>query len=99
VKTKKKDLADQIDEVLPTLPGYIREMLDAVRVVGNFAAHPIKSTHTGEIIEVEPAEAELLLDVLEMVFDFYLVQPAEAKKKRDAINEKLRAAGKPPMKQ
>lgn len=96
--TKAKDLAPQIDEVLPTLPPGLRDLIDAVRTVGNFAAHPIKSTHTGEIIDVEPGEAELLLDVLEMAFDFYFVQPAEAKKKRDALNAKLAAAGKPPMK-
>lgn len=98
-QTKERDnLAKQITEVLPSLPTYIRELLDALRAIGNFAAHPLKSTHTGEIIEVEPGEAELLLDVLEMVFDFYFVQPAEAKKRRDGINAKLAAAGKPPMK-
>lgn len=96
-KTKKKDLADQIDEVLPTLPSHTAGLIDAVRTIGNFAAHPIKSTHTGEIIDVEPGEAELLLDVLEEVFDFYFVKPAETKKKRDAINAKLAAAGKPPL--
>jgi Domain of unknown function (DUF4145) len=97
-RTTKKDLVQQIEEVLPTLPPGLRDLIDAVRVVGNFAAHPTKSTHTGEIIEVEPGEAELLLDVLEMAFDFYFVQPAEAQRRRDAINAKLAAAGKPPMK-
>src|SRR5262249_18989302 len=97
-KTKKRDLADQIDEVMPTLPSYLAKMVDAVRVMGNFSAHPTKSTHTGEIIDVEPEEAELLLDTLELVFDFYYVQPAEAERKREAINKKLAAAGKPAMK-
>lgn len=97
-KTKRKDLADQIDEVMPSLPSYLASMIDTVRVMGNFAAHPTKSTHTGEIIEVEPGEAEWLLDTLEVAFDFYFVQPAKTKVKRDAMNKKLAEAGKPPLK-
>lgn len=94
-KTKKRDLADQIDEVLPNLPSYLGDQIDGVRVIGNFAAHPTKSTTTGEIINVEPGEAEWLLDTLEMAFDFYLVQPALRQKKRDDINATLTKAGKP----
>jgi hypothetical protein len=97
-KTKQKDLAKQIDEVIPTLPSYLAEMIDTVRVMGNFAAHPIKSTNTGEIIDVEPGEAEWLLETLESAFDFYFVQPAIAKRKRDTINSKLAEAGKPSLK-
>jgi hypothetical protein len=97
-KNKSRDLADQIKEVMPTLPSYLASMVDTVRAMGNFAAHPIKSTHTGEIIDVEPGEAEWLLDTLEIAFDFYYVQPAEAARKRNRIDAKLREAGKPPLK-
>ncbi len=72
--------------------------LDAVRNIGNFAAHPLKSQSTGEIVEVEPGEAEWNLEVLEMLFDFYYVQPAHAQKRRDELKKKLADAGKPPMK-
>jgi hypothetical protein len=98
---KKDDLAKEIQQVRDAkqLPGHLAEDLDAVRIIGNFAAHPIKSTHTGEIVEVEPNEAEWSLNVLEGLFDFYFVQPARAKTRRDALNQKLQAAGKPPMKQ
>jgi uncharacterized protein Smg (DUF494 family) len=47
---------------------------------------------------VETGEAEWNLDVLESLFDFYFVQPANLKKKKDALNLKLKEAGKPPMK-
>lgn len=97
-KVKKKDLNDQIDEVLPTLPSYITDELHTVRVVGNFAVHPIKSKSTGEIVEVEPGEAEGLLNVLESLFDFYFVQPAKAKERKAALNKKIVDAGKPPLK-
>ncbi|MGH9708109.1 MAG: DUF4145 domain-containing protein [Candidatus Acidiferrales bacterium] len=56
--TKSKDLSDQIEDVLDTLPAFLREQIDAVRIIGNFAAHPQKSKTTGEIIDVEPGEAE-----------------------------------------
>lgn len=96
---KPGNLNDEITEVLDTnmLPSAIAENLDAVRNIGNFAAHPIKSTATGEIVEVEPNEAEWNLDVLEQLIDFYYVRPALAKKKRDELNAKLAAAGKPPI--
>jgi hypothetical protein len=98
-KTKSKDLSDQINEVLPTLPSNIAKNLDAVRVVGNFAAHPLKSQTTGEIIDVEPGEAEWNLDVIDALFDFYYVRPILEQKKRDDLNQKLKDAGKPPLKE
>ncbi len=97
--TKEKDLYDQIEEVIASnaLPAHIADDLHAVRSIGNFATHPMKSTNTGEILEVEPGEAEWNLDVLELLFDFYFVGPASRKKRKEALNEKLTAAGKPPL--
>lgn len=93
------DLYNEIQYLLDkkTLPSYIAKSLDAVRNIGNFAAHPIKSKHTGEVISVEPGEAEWNLDVLEALFDFYFVQPAELARKKQALNAKLKDAGKQPM--
>lgn len=98
--TIKKNLVDQIQEVINSkqLPSYLLEALDAVRNIGNFAAHPIKSKSTGEIVEVEPGEAEWNLDTLEGLFDFYFVQPEILRKKKVKLNQKLKDAGKPPMK-
>lgn len=97
---KPQDLSKEIDEVLKSgkLPTQLASAIDAIRNVGNFAAHPIKSTNTGEIVDVEMGEAEWLLDVLEGLFDFYFVQPDLLQKKKDALNQKLKDAGKPPMK-
>lgn len=98
-KTKAKDLAAQIDEVISsnTLSSTLSEQLDAVRNIGNFAAHPQKSTNTGEIIEVEPQEAEWNLDVLDELFVHYFVKPAQLQKRRSDLNKKLADAGKPPL--
>jgi hypothetical protein len=95
---KASDLSKEIDAVCPSLPSAIAEAVDAIRVIGNFAAHPVKSTNTGEIVDVEPGEAEWSLDVLESLFDFYFVQPAKLAAKKDAMNKKLTDAGKSPMK-
>lgn len=97
---KPGDLSKEIDQVLSSgrLPTEIAENIDAIRNIGNFAAHPNKSAATGEVVPVEPDEAEWTLDVLESLFDFYFVQPARAKAKRDALNKKLQDANKPPLK-
>jgi hypothetical protein len=97
---KPGDLSSEIDQVLAgkALPSDLAEDLDAIRAIGNFGAHPIKSKNTGEIVEVAPGEAEHLLTVLEELFDFYFVRPAERAAKRDEINKKLADAGKPPLK-
>jgi len=96
---KRGDLFDEIQQVIDSksLPSALAESIDAVRVIGNFAAHPIKSKSTGEIVPVEPHEAEWNLDVLESLFDFYFVLPARVKAKRDALNLKMGDAGKPPV--
>jgi hypothetical protein len=97
---KQADLAKEIDQVLSSgqLPSNLAEAIDAIRIIGNFAAHPIKSTNSGEVLPVEQGEAEWTLDVLEGLFDFYFVQPALLSQKRAALNAKLAAAGKPPVK-
>lgn len=93
-------LDNEITQVLDSgkLPSRLADNLDALRTVGNFAAHPIKSTSTGEVVDVEDGEAEWLLDVLEDLFDFYFVLPVRAQGRRDALNAKLRDAGKPELK-
>jgi len=99
-KVKRQDLSKEIDEVLASkqLPTHLADDIDAIRNYGNFAAHPVKSTSSGEIVDVEPGEAEWNLDVLEGLFDFYFVGPAASRKKREALEKKLADAGKPPLK-
>lgn len=96
----QKDLALAIDAVLASnqLPSSLAGNLDAVRNIGNFAAHPMKNSSSGSILAVEPEEAEWNLDVLEELFDFFYVQPKKAEQKRAALDAKLAAAGKPAMK-
>jgi hypothetical protein len=99
-KVKKGDLSVEIQEIMDSgkLPSEIVSAIDAVRNIGNFAAHPLKSTASGQIVDVEQGEAEWLLDTLEALFDHYFVQPEILKKKKSALDAKLAAFGKPPMK-
>ncbi len=59
---RKKDLSLEIDDFIESsgAPSYLTGAVDAIRTVGNFAAHPLKSKSTGEIVEVEEGEAEWL---------------------------------------
>lgn len=97
-KTQERDLARQIEEVLPTLPSYLADAIDGVRVLGNFGAHPIKSKETGVIAEVEPGEAEWLLQTVAEAIDHYIVRPGALADRRNALNVKLKQFGKPPLK-
>ena len=99
-KVKPGNLADEIEQVIESenLPLELADAIDAIRNIGNFAAHPIKSKSTGEIVPVESGEAEWTLDVLESLFNFYFVQPEVLKRKREALNKKLKNAGKKPLK-
>lgn len=98
---KRPSLAQEIDDFLKLkdVPAYLSGAVDAVRNIGNFAAHPLKDSSTGTIVAVEPGEAEWLLEVLESLFDFAFVQPERLAAKQIALNKKLIAMGKPPMKQ
>lgn len=99
-KITKKSLDKEIEEFIHrgNIPSHISEAVDAVRNVGNFAAHPLKDTNSGEIIDVEPGEAEWLLEVLDALFDFTFIQPRKLQERRNRLNQKLAAMGKPPIK-
>src|SRR5581483_11114619 len=93
----QRDLAVQIDAVLKendpakALPSGLRTTLDLIRNFGNFAAHVINDQTTLQIIDVEEHEAEYCLDVLDVLFDHYYVKPAEAQRRKDALDAKLKA--------
>jgi Domain of unknown function (DUF4145) len=97
----QRDLAVQIEAVLnetdarKALPTGVHTTLDAIRNFGNFSAHPITDRTTLQIIEVEDHEAEYCLDILDALFDHYYVRPAQADRRRAALDAKLTAAGKP----
>ena len=98
--THNDNLYAKINDVISNnlFTSHITELLHNLRTIGNFAAHPKKDTNTGEILDVEPGEAEFCLEILEAIFDYQFVQPAQNKARKKVINQKLIAAGKPPLK-
>lgn len=94
-KTLQAEIAAVIGK--NTLPQYLAQDLDAIRIVGNFAAHPVKDTNTGEIVDVETGEAEWTLEVLEGVLTFYFADRKRSADRRAALSDKLRASGKRPL--
>jgi hypothetical protein len=100
-KIEPTNLKIEIEQLLEsgTLPSYLREQIDAIRNIGNFGAHPLDSKSTGLIVDVEPGEADWTLSILEELFEFYFINPREAKIKREKLNSKLSEYGKPKMQQ
>ena len=90
----ENNLKREIDKVISigTLPSEIADSLHNLREIGNFAAHPQQHQVTGEIVPVEPGEAEWCLEVIEMLYDFYFVRPADIEKRREAWEQKRIAA-------
>lgn len=80
IGVKPGELAMEIQEVLEhtKLPALVFQALDVVRETENAAVHPVKGTSAGEIVEVEGGEADWNLDLLDMLFDYFFVQPAHA---------------------
>lgn len=95
---KKRNLNDEIEEAMKTLPHNLAEDIDAIRHMGNFAAHALKYESTGQIVDVEDGEVEWSLEVLFSLFDFYYVKPAKSQLRREKFNKKLEEAGKPLLK-
>jgi hypothetical protein len=63
-------------------------------VVGNFAAHPVKNTNTGEIVSVEPHEAEWTLAILTELLDFYFEREPTSQARRALLADKLKESRK-----
>ncbi len=97
----KRSLAQEIQMFieLDGIPSHITDAVDAVRNIGNLAAHPTKNEKTGEIVPVENGEAEWLIEVIEALFDFTFIQPIKLERRRKELNLKLKEIGKPEMKQ
>ena len=95
-----RNLANQIDRVLAekqgdkVLPTSVRDTVDVIRNVGNFAAHAITDDTILQVIPVSREEAEWCLTIIEALFDHYYVIPATNKKRLDDFKQKLAHAGR-----
>ena len=99
----QRNLYEQIQSVLAEkdpdkiLPTGLRSLLEAVRRFGNFSAHPITDLTSLQIIDVEPAEADWCLRIIDALFDHYYVRPALDKRMLSDLDQKLQQAGINPI--
>ena len=70
----------------PTMPSQLVDALHTIRKEGNLAAHPNLDKTTLDIIEVSQADAEVLLQLVERLLDFYYVRPAQDEKFKNALD-------------
>jgi hypothetical protein len=99
-KIKERTLSEEIEKfvTITGIPSHLTTAVDAIRQIGNFAAHPTKEKATGEIVPVEIGEAEWLVEVIESIFDFTFIQPKKLERRKQELNKKLEKIGKPKMK-
>ena len=78
-KVKPGRLVDEIDAVKDKIDPITWEAIDAVRKIGNIGAHMEKDINV--IVDVDPDEAELLIELIEtLIRDWYIAR--EDRKKR-----------------
>ena len=86
---RRGTLKEELDQLAESksLPSELSDYMGLVREIGNLAAHTTLDS-TGEIVPVEPEEAEWCLNVVEMLFDYYFVLPAKAKRLTESLKAK-----------
>jgi len=73
----------------PSIPSEITGVIDYIRQIGNFAAHPNKDQNTGKVLPVEPDEAKWLIELLERLFDFKFIAPKRNEERENKLKAKL----------
>ena len=87
-KVKKRRLKDEIDALKTRLDAKSWQAIDSVRTIGNIGAHMEKDINA--IVDVEPREAALLLQLIETLIEQWYVERHE----RDQRMESVIAAAK-----
>jgi len=80
-----KLLVDEIVALEEKVSSEVWQAIDAVRNVGNIGAHMEKDINM--IIDVEPNEAQLLLGLIEMLFEEWYVARHERQKRLQKVAE------------
>src|SRR5260370_360466 len=87
------NLAYAIDKVIEdtSYQRAIRENLHYLREIGGFGAHTQRDQTTGEIIDIGHDEAEWTLDVIDGLFDYFIVGPAKNTERQAGFESKMQA--------
>lgn len=82
---KEKNLFEEIKAIEHKIEPEVWEAIDSIRSLGNIGAHMEKDINI--IIDVEPDEAQLLISLLEMLFDEWYIAANERKERLKKIKE------------
>jgi hypothetical protein len=96
---KSNSLKKQVDAFIGDTdrPYELRENLHYLREMGDFGAHTQTDDERQEIIDIGRDEAEWTLDVVDGLFDYFIVSPERSKKVRGGMAEKIKRAGRDPI--
>jgi hypothetical protein len=91
-------LTTRIDNIVAdtSRPSELRQNLHYLREIADFSAHTQKDDQA-EIIEVDQQEAEWTLDVIDRLFDYFIVAPEIDRAMRKTWDEKLAEADRKPI--
>lgn len=84
-KVKGKNLFEEIKAIEEKIEPEVWEAIDSIRSLGNIGAHMEKDINI--IVDVEPDEAQLLINLLEMLFDEWYIATHERKQRLNKIKE------------
>ena len=80
---KEKRLIDEIEALKGKIEGDTWDAIDAIRKVGNIGAHMEKDINV--IIDVEPEEAQLLIELIEMLIREWYINRHQRQERLKAI--------------
>ena len=86
----KRNLEEEIKELENSnnIPSKLVTLLQIMRRIANFGAHPKKSTHSNEIVEVENGESAIMLELIVELFDHIFVKPNQQQEFLNDVKEK-----------
>jgi hypothetical protein len=98
-KVHKNTLYEEIEDVLNanTLASPLQDTLHMIRNLGAVGTHPLKDSTTGKILDIEEGEAELMIDALTDLLDYY-ARIEKYKTTATTAQEKVNKQKKPPKK-
>ena len=96
----ERDLGERIRNFLEDdkHPTHVKKNLNRLREMGNFGAHTQIDQATGEVIDVDGIEAEFALDVIDGLFNYFIVAPETSEQIGIAFDRKVEKAGRKPIK-
>jgi hypothetical protein len=91
-------LSKMIDDFLGQKghPSHVTDNLHYLREIADFAAHTQKDT-LGNIVDINPGEAEWTLETVDSLLDYFIVGPEKDKQRRATFDMKIAAAQRKPI--